>query len=113
MTQDRAVGQSGIGHGDLEASAACLIEFTGGVAASASIDFPVPDNPSFGHGDDRIRVMGSDGSIEVRDGQCLRSTPTGTGTIDCKNMAPMRSEAVANTHFYPLKMNTAPPAWRP
>lgn len=68
------------GHGDLEMSAACLFEFADGVAASASIDYLRPENPSLGHGDDRIRVMGTGGSIEVRDGNCLRSTPTGSET---------------------------------
>ncbi|MGI5868352.1 MAG: Gfo/Idh/MocA family protein [Kiritimatiellia bacterium] len=57
-------------HGDLEMSAACLFEFEGGVSASASIDYLRPENPSIGHGDDRIRVMGTGGSIEVRDGIC-------------------------------------------
>jgi len=69
------------GHGDLEMSAACLFEFAGGVAASASIDYLRPENPALGHGDDRIRVMGTGGSIEVRDGRCVRSTPTGTETF--------------------------------
>ena len=62
-------------------SAACLFEFAGGVAASASIDYLRPENPALGHGDDRIRVMGTDGSIEVRDGQCVRSTSTGSETF--------------------------------
>ena len=69
------------GHGDLEMSAACLFEFADGVAASASIDYLRPENPALGHGDDRIRVMGTDGSIEVRDDACVRSTPTGTETF--------------------------------
>ena len=93
--------------------AASLFEFADGVATSASIDSLRPENPALDHGDDRIRVMGTDGSIEVRDDACVRSTPTGSETFDRKNMAPMRSEAVVNTHFYPLKMNTTPPAWRP
>lgn len=68
-------------HGDLEISAACLFELAGGVVATASIDYLRPENPSSVHGDDRIRVMGTSGSIEVRDDACVRSTPTGTETF--------------------------------
>lgn len=68
-------------HGDLEISAACLFELAGGVAATASIDYLRPENPASVHGDDRIRVMGTSGSIEVRDDACVLSTSTGTETF--------------------------------
>lgn len=69
------------GHGDLEMSAACFFEFDGGVSATATVDYLRPENPSIGHGDDRIRVMGTSGSIEVRDGKCLMTTASGSETF--------------------------------
>lgn len=55
-------------HGELEMSALCHFTLTNEVFASASIDFLRPANAST-HGDDRIRVAGTDGIIEVRGGQ--------------------------------------------
>lgn len=63
------------GHGDLEMSAACLFEFAEGVAATATVDYLRPENTSIGHGDDRIRVMGTRGSVEVASGKCQILTP--------------------------------------
>jgi len=58
------------GHGDLEVSALCHFTMTNEVLASASIDYLRPANaPS--HGDDRIRVAGTRGVIEVRNGEAL------------------------------------------
>jgi predicted dehydrogenase len=55
-------------HGDLEVSALCHFVLEDEVFASASIDYLRPEQaPS--HGDDRIRVAGSDGILEVRDGK--------------------------------------------
>lgn len=56
------------GMGDLETSALCQFRMAGDVVASASIDYFRPANaPS--HGDDRLRVVGDRGVIEVRGGQ--------------------------------------------
>jgi predicted dehydrogenase len=58
------------GHGDLEVSALCQFTMTNEVLASASIDYLRPANaPS--HGDDRIRVAGTRGVVEVRNGEAL------------------------------------------
>lgn len=62
-------------HGDLEIGAACLFEFAEGVAATATVDYLRPENPSLGHGDDRIRVMGTRGAIEVAAGKCQVLSP--------------------------------------
>ena len=67
------------GFGDLEASAACLFAMGDGVFATANIDYLRPPSAST-HGDDRIRVAGSDGVIEVRDGKALLISPRTTGT---------------------------------
>jgi len=56
------------GNGDLEVSALCHFTLTNEVFASASLDYlRPPTSPT--HGDDRVRVMGTAGAIEVRGGQ--------------------------------------------
>ncbi len=55
-------------HGDLEISALCEFTMTNEAFASASIDYLRPDNAPT-HGDDRIRIAGTDGVIEVRGGE--------------------------------------------
>ena len=56
------------GHGDLEMSALCQFTLTNDVFASTSVDYFRPGNaPS--HGDDRARVVGTEGVIEVRGGE--------------------------------------------
>ncbi len=56
------------GNGDLEMSALCHFMLTHEVFASASLDYLRPATAPT-HGDDRVRVMGTDGAIEVRDGK--------------------------------------------
>ena len=58
------------GHGDLEVSALCQFTMTNEALASASIDYLRPANAPT-HGDDRIRVAGTRGVIEVREGEAL------------------------------------------
>ena len=55
-------------NGDLEMSALCHFTLSNGVFASASIDYLRPST-AHTHGDDRVRVMGTDGAIEVCGGQ--------------------------------------------
>lgn len=54
--------------GDLEVSALCQFMLTNEVLASASIDYLRPDKAPT-HGDDRIRLVGTQGIIEVRQGR--------------------------------------------
>lgn len=54
------------GQGDLEASAICAFEMSHEVLATVSIDYLRP-SAALGHDDDRIRIVGSQGVIEVRD----------------------------------------------
>lgn len=57
-------------HGELEATALCLFTFENEVIGSTNIDFLRPSTaPS--HEDDRIRIAGTDGVIEVHDGQAF------------------------------------------
>ncbi len=53
-------------HGDLEVTANCHFNLTNEVIASVSIDYLRPETAA-SHDDDRIRVVGTDGVLEVRD----------------------------------------------
>ena len=56
------------GHGELEMTALCHFTMTNDVFASVSIDYLRPERaPS--HSDDRIRIAGTNGVLEVRDGR--------------------------------------------
>jgi len=55
-------------HEELEMSALCHFTLTNDVFASSSIDYLRPTNAPT-HSDDRIRVAGTDGVIEVRKGE--------------------------------------------
>lgn len=54
-------------HGELEVTANCHFNLTNEVVASASMDYLRPDN-AYSHDDDRLRVVGTDGIMEVRNG---------------------------------------------
>ena len=57
-------------HGDLEVSATCHFTMEDGLSATVSIDYLRP-NRCNSHGDDRVRVAGTDGVIEVRHHKCF------------------------------------------
>ena len=54
-------------NGTLEVSALCQFTMSNAVLASASLDLFRPPT-AHSHGDDRVRVMGTAGAIEVRGG---------------------------------------------
>jgi predicted dehydrogenase len=56
------------GHGELETTALCHFTLADDVYASVSIDYFRPSNAST-HGDDRIRIVGTNGVIEVCQGE--------------------------------------------
>jgi predicted dehydrogenase len=56
------------GHGDLEATGVIDLELDGEVFATASLDYLRPGGAPT-HGDDRVRVVGTEGVIEVRNGE--------------------------------------------
>jgi predicted dehydrogenase len=56
--------QSNRGHGELETTAACHFTMSNGVMATVSIDYLRPEQAD-SHGDDRIRIAGSEGVLEV------------------------------------------------
>jgi predicted dehydrogenase len=68
------------GNGSMERSATCLMEFDREVAATVSIDVFRPEAaPS--HGDDWIRVVGTTGTIEVRNNRIEVVDAQGTRSI--------------------------------
>jgi len=75
------------GHGEMEMTSMCLFEMTNDVIATVSIDYLRPDNaPS--HGDDRIRVGGTEGVIEVRGGQAYLIN----GAVKGEQVLPLSSD---------------------
>jgi predicted dehydrogenase len=58
------------GHGELETTALCHFTMTGEVSASVSIDYLRPEQAPT-HGDDRVRIAGTEGVLEVRDQRVL------------------------------------------
>jgi predicted dehydrogenase len=57
-------------HGDLETSASMFFRLSDEIIATAQVDYFRPESAS-GHDDDRARVVGTKGIIEVRHGKCL------------------------------------------
>ena len=57
-------------HGELEVACQCLFTMKNGVQAMASIDYLRPAAAPT-HGDDRVRVAGTEGVLEVMDGKVV------------------------------------------
>ncbi|HQE93751.1 MAG TPA: Gfo/Idh/MocA family oxidoreductase [Anaerolineae bacterium] len=73
--------QDNQGNGSMEMSALCHVTLSHEVFASASIDFLRPATAPT-HGDDRVRVMGTAGAIEVRGGQVYLINATTEGEVE-------------------------------
>lgn len=67
------------GNGELEVSAQCLFEMSDEICATLSIDYLRPASAST-HDDDSLRVVGTRGVVEVRDGLALLSNDEAPGT---------------------------------
>jgi len=61
------------GHAELESSGACFYRLVNGGAASVSFDYFRPQAAP-GHGDDRLRVAGERGVVEVMNGEAVLAT---------------------------------------
>ncbi len=61
------------GHGELESCAVVSLSFSNKTFASANIDFLNPEKAP-AHSDDRIRIAGEKGVIEVKDGKTVLMT---------------------------------------
>jgi len=68
-------------HGELESSAACLLRMEDGVCATLNIDYLRPEGAET-HGDDRIRIAGSEGILEIREGRVIHTGPEGTRVLE-------------------------------
>jgi predicted dehydrogenase len=77
--------KAGSAHG-AEDHAVCLYDLEGGGAAVAHADYLRPDAAPT-HGDDRLRVAGSEGVLEIRDGSCVLITRD-TGPHDITESVP-------------------------
>ena len=61
------------GHGDLETTAICSCEMSGDILASFTCDYYRPE-AAHTHGDDRLRIVGTTGVLEVMDGKVVLVT---------------------------------------
>ncbi len=71
------------GLGELEMSALCLFSLTNEIFASVSMDYFRPDSAST-HGDDRIRIVGTRGIMEVNEGKVFLINKDSNGRIGLK-----------------------------
>ena len=67
-------------HGDLEMTAAVLCQMENGIIGTASIDYWRPQTAPT-HGDDQVRIAGTDGVIEVAHGKCTLINTAGITEI--------------------------------
>jgi len=66
------------GHNDLEVSAICQFKFSNEVFGSVDIDYLRPQSAA-SHGDDRLRIVGTQGIIEIRDAEVFLLNETNSG----------------------------------
>jgi predicted dehydrogenase len=71
--------RSNRGHGELETTAACHFTMSNDVMATVSIDYLRPEHAD-SHGDDRIRIAGSEGVLEVVGGRVWLTNGEQSGT---------------------------------
>jgi predicted dehydrogenase len=74
--------------GSMEDHLALLMELDNGASAVVHADFLRPDAAPT-HGDDRLRIAGSQGVLEVRDGRC-KLIARGRPEIDLTDQTPVR-----------------------
>ena len=67
-------------HGDMEMTALCQLQLEGGILASVSADFFRPEGAPT-HDDDRIRVVGTEGILEYRDGKVTLTDKNGIAEL--------------------------------
>ena len=81
FTAKRFLSVNSISFGkDPEMAALCQFEMEGGVVASVNVDYYRPTGAST-HGDDRVRCVGTNGVVEVRDGKIILINADGTSVI--------------------------------
>lgn len=81
FTAKRFLSVNSISFGkDPEMAALCQFEMEGGVVASVNVDYYRPTGAQT-HGDDRVRCVGTNGVVEVRDGKIILINADGTSVI--------------------------------
>jgi predicted dehydrogenase len=76
-------------HGELESSAACFYRLLNSGSATVNIDYFRPETADT-HEDDRLRVAGEGGVIEVMDNEATLITPTeSVNKLKCEKSEPM------------------------
>ena len=74
-------------HGALDVSCVMQLRMAGDILLTANIDYLRPEYaPS--HGDDRLRVAGTEGIVEVRDGQVHLLNPSYSGVVPHADIPP-------------------------
>ena len=68
-------------HGDLEATCLCQFVFEDDVMASLNVDYIRPQSAPT-HSDDRLRVVGTDGTLQVQDGKLTVINCDGVKTLE-------------------------------
>lgn len=79
FAMESRIGNRGIG--ELETTAVCTFELEKEVFATCTLDLFRPAGAG-GHGDDRIRLVGEQGVLEVADGQALLIDEKGIKTLE-------------------------------
>jgi len=67
-------------NGDLESGALCIFTLKNGAIASVNADLLRPESAQT-HGDDRIRVVGSAGTVEMQNGKVFLTDATGCSQL--------------------------------
>ena len=82
--------------GSMEDHCVALLEFDGGVTGVVHADFSRPDKAQQ-HGDDRLRIAGREGIVEVRDNRCRLLGRDGweRDVTDSVSAMPMHAELLA------------------
>jgi len=65
-------------HGEMETTGVACFAMTGGVTAVMTCDYYRPGE-AHTHGDDRVRIVGTKGVLEIMDGQAILLSGEGTG----------------------------------
>jgi predicted dehydrogenase len=73
------------GNGSLETTGVCVLTLEGGVFATVTCDYYRPENAPT-HGDDRLRVVGTKGILEIRDEKLylIDKDNDGTRPLECE-----------------------------
>ncbi len=75
------------GQGDLETAAVLLMELEGGLPAHVNADYGRPSTAPT-HGDDRVRLVGDSGVLEVRGERVYLMNGEHDGLVPLENLAP-------------------------